>query len=72
MKSATCPRCGKSWSVLPDGTLVEHPQPEIRALLCSGSRSRAPRDPRKMTGGDAVRPARRRRVALSGSAAGRD
>jgi hypothetical protein len=40
MKVAVCVRCGKSWSVLQDGTLVEHPQQDTPAILCSGSRTK--------------------------------
>jgi hypothetical protein len=40
MKVVTCSRCRESWSVLPDGTLVEHPQPACPALLCPGSRTK--------------------------------
>jgi hypothetical protein len=40
MKVALCVRCGKAWSVLRDGTLVEHPQEDSPALLCSGSRTK--------------------------------
>jgi len=45
MKHGICPRCGASWSILHDGTLVEHPQSSndkvvAFALLCPGSRTR--------------------------------
>jgi hypothetical protein len=40
MKVAVCVRCGKTCSVLQDGTLVEHAQQEMPALLCSGSRTK--------------------------------
>jgi hypothetical protein len=40
MKVALCLRCGRSWSVLRDGTLVEHPQADSRDFLCSGSRTK--------------------------------
>jgi hypothetical protein len=41
MRLAVCPLCGGVWSVLGDGTLVQHPQANFPALLCPGSRSRA-------------------------------
>jgi hypothetical protein len=47
MKTAVCPRCGESWSVLYDGSLVEHPQidragdPLAHIMLCPGSRTKA-------------------------------
>ena len=47
MKTAVCPRCGESWSVLYDGSLVEHPQldragdPLAHVMLCPGSRTKA-------------------------------
>jgi hypothetical protein len=37
---AICECCGKTWSVLQDGTLTEHPQAECPYLLCTGSRTR--------------------------------
>ena len=39
MKAARCRTCGQSCSVLPDGTLVEHPGRKNPALLCPGSRT---------------------------------
>jgi len=36
-----CPLCGGVWSVLGDGTLVQHSQANFPALLCPGSRRRA-------------------------------
>jgi hypothetical protein len=39
MKAARCRTCGQSCSVLPDGTLVEHPGRKSPALLCPGSRT---------------------------------
>jgi hypothetical protein len=70
MRSATCASCGKTWSVLPDGTLVEHPQPAIRALLCPGSRTRVVRDPgRAAEAAPVKRAAGTRRLALAETAA---
>jgi tetratricopeptide (TPR) repeat protein len=41
MRLAVCPVCVGVWSVLGDGTLVQHSQANFPALLCPGSRSRA-------------------------------
>jgi len=41
MRIAVCPLCGRFWSVLLDGTLVEHSEANSPALLCPGSRSQA-------------------------------
>jgi hypothetical protein len=41
MRIAVCPLCGGFWSVLQDGTLVEHAEANCAALLCPGSRSKA-------------------------------
>jgi hypothetical protein len=35
-----CEHCGQVWSILHDGTVVEHPLPESPFLLCSGSRTK--------------------------------
>jgi hypothetical protein len=45
MTNSICPRCGQAWSVLQDGTLVEHPLLETPDLLCPGSRTRSPLEP---------------------------
>jgi hypothetical protein len=39
MKVARCRDCGQTWSILPDGTLVEHPGRSSSALLGPGSRT---------------------------------
>jgi hypothetical protein len=41
MRIAVCPLCGGFWSVLLDGTLVEHSEANAPSLLCPGSRSKA-------------------------------
>jgi hypothetical protein len=41
MRTAVCPLCGFFCAVLPDGTLVQHSEANLRILLCPGSRSPA-------------------------------
>jgi hypothetical protein len=63
MKVAECRRCHLSWSLLPDGTLVEHPQPGCSALLCPGSRTRVARNEEPPASRPARQTASRRRAA---------
>jgi hypothetical protein len=40
MHTTICEHCGLTWSLLEDGSLVEHAQPGSSYLLCPGSRTR--------------------------------
>ncbi len=40
MRQSLCRHCGQLWSLLHDGTLVEHPQPRSPFLLCPGARTK--------------------------------